>query len=402
MTMALEGIRVLDLSRLAPGPFCSMLLGDLGADVLLVEAPPEQLPGRNAAGAGAPRPQGTPGQATRGQAHNALGRNKRSIVLNLRSDEGKEVFFKLVKDADVVLEGFRPGAVTRLGVDYEAVSRVNPRVVYCSLSGYGQTGPYSQLVGHDINYISIGGALGLIGWPDTPPAIPMNIIADFAGGGLHAAFAILAAIIAREKTGRGQYVDIAMSDGVLYLLASAISGYLGSGNVPTRGATMLNGANPHYNVYQCADDKWISIGSLEPHFWANLCRVVGREDFLPHQNNRAMHEEIASHLRDSFRSKTRAEWFEIMQQTDICVGPVYSLDEALADPQNLARDMVIEVDHPDHGKVRQVGIGPKLSDTPGSVRSTAPRPGQDTESVLSTLGYTAEQVAGLREKGAVG
>ncbi|HXH20836.1 MAG TPA: CaiB/BaiF CoA-transferase family protein [Dehalococcoidia bacterium] len=397
MTMALEGLKVLDLSRLAPGPFCSMLLGDLGADVLLVEAPPEQLPGRQP-GQGQ-RPPGA-GQG-RGQAYNALGRNKRSIVLNLRSEEGREVFYKLARDADVVLEGFRPGVVSRLGVDYDTVSKINPRIIYCSLSGYGQTGPYNQLVGHDINYISIGGALGLIGWPDTPPAIPMNLLADFAGGGLHAAFAILAAVIAREKTGRGQYVDIAMSDGVLYLLASAISGYFASGNVPSRGATMLNGAAPHYNVYECADGKWLSLGSLEPHFWANLCKTVGREDFIPHQNDPAKRPEIAAYFKQTFKTKTRDEWFAIMQQTDICVGPVYALDEALADPQNLARGMVVEVEHPDLGKVKQVGIGPKLSDTPGAVRSTAPAPGQHTDSVLASLGYSAAEIAALREKGAV-
>jgi crotonobetainyl-CoA:carnitine CoA-transferase CaiB-like acyl-CoA transferase len=405
MAMALEGLKVLDLSRLAPGPFCSMLLGDLGADVLLVEAPPDQLPGRGLAGGSPARAQaqgvGATVRPASGPAYNALGRNKRSIVLNLRSDEGRAVFMDLAKDADVVLEGFRPGVVKRLGVDYEAVSAINPRVVYCSLSGFGQTGPYSQLVGHDINYISVAGALGLIGWPDTPPAIPMNLLADFAGGGLHAAFAILAAIIARERSGRGQYVDIAMSDGVLYLLASAISGYFQSGNVPTRGATMLNGAAAHYNVYECADGKWISIGSLEPHFWANLCRVMGREDFLPHQNDRDMRAEISDHFRRTFRTKTRDEWFEIMKQTDICVAPVYALDEALNDPQNLARGMVIEVDHPELGKVKQVGIGPKFSETPGAVRSTAPRPGQHTDEVLTALGYPAEKIAALREKGAV-
>jgi crotonobetainyl-CoA:carnitine CoA-transferase CaiB-like acyl-CoA transferase len=403
MTMALEGIKVVDLSRLAPGPFCSMMLGDMGADVLLVEAPPDQLPGRNAipAQADAARQMAAAAGMGRGPAYNALGRNKRSIVLNLRSDEGKKVFFDLVKDADVVLEGFRPGVVKRLGVDYDAVSKVNPRAVYCSLSGFGQTGPYSQFVGHDINYISVGGALGLIGWPDTPPAIPMNIIADFAGGGMHAAFAILAALLARDRTGRGQYVDIAMSDGVMYLLASAISGVLGGGAVPQRGSTMLNGAAPHYNVYECADGKWISIGSLEPHFWANLCRTMGREDLLPQQNNREVQPQTAAFFREQFKTKTRDEWFKVLTQTDICAGPVLALDEALQDPQNVARQMVIEVDHPTLGKVKQVGIGPKLSETPGSVRSTAPTPGQHTDEVLRGLGYGADQIAALRASGAV-
>jgi crotonobetainyl-CoA:carnitine CoA-transferase CaiB-like acyl-CoA transferase len=396
MTMALEGIKVLDLSRLAPGPFCSMLLGDLGADVLLVEAPPEQLP----SGGAAPRP-AEAAVSTRGPAYNPLGRNKRSIVINLRLEEGRQVFYRLAREADVVLEGFRPGVVKRLGVDYDTISALNPRIVYCSLSGYGQSGPYSQLVGHDINYISVGGALGMIGWPDTPPAIPMNLLADFAGGGLHAAFAILAALIARDRTGRGQYVDIAMSDGVLYLLASATGGYFASGNVPLRGETMLNGAVPHYNVYECADGKWISLGSLEPHFWANLCRAMGREDFLAHQYDRSKRDEVFAHFRQAFKTKTRDEWFEVLRQTDICVAPVYDLGEALSDPQNLARGMVVEVDHPDLGRVKQVGIGPKFSETPGKVRSTAPNAGQHTDAVLAAAGYSASDIASLREKGVV-
>jgi crotonobetainyl-CoA:carnitine CoA-transferase CaiB-like acyl-CoA transferase len=396
MTMALEGIKVLDLSRLAPGPFCSMLLGDLGADVLLVEAPPEQLP----SGGAAPRP-AEGAVSTRGPAYNPLGRNKRSIVINLRTEEGREVFYRLAREADVVLEGFRPGVVKRLGVDYETISALNPRIVYCSLSGYGQSGPYNQLVGHDINYISVGGALGMIGWPDTPPAIPMNLLADFAGGGLHAAFAILAALIARDRTGRGQYVDIAMSDGVLYLLASATGGYFASGNIPLRGETMLNGAVPHYNVYECGDGKWISLGSLEPHFWANLCRAMGREDFLPHQYDRSKRDEVFASFRQAFKTKTRDEWFEVLTQTDICVAPVYDLGEALSDPQNLARGMVVEVDHPELGRVKQVGIGPKLSETPGKVRSTAPYAGQHTDAVLAAAGYSASDIASLRKKGVV-
>ena len=414
MSMALEGLKVVDLSRLAPGPFCSMLLGDLGADVLLVEAPPEQLPGMGMAALRqapdrAPRSAGpstssgrSPAPApSRSAAANALGRNKRSIVINLRADEGRELFYRIARDADVVLEGFRPGVVKRLGVDYETLSALNARLVYCSLSGYGQEGPYSQMVGHDINYISIAGALGLIGWPETPPAIPMNVLADFAGGGLHAAFAILAAIVARERTGRGQYVDIAMSDGVLYLLASAISGLIASGNVPERGATALNGALPHYNVYQCADGGWISVGSLEPHFWANLCRALGREDLIPHQYSREKRDEVFDYFRVTFRTKTRDEWFEALKQSDICAAPVYGLDEALNDPQNLARGMVIEVEHPTLGKIKQVGIGPKLSETPGRVRSTAPLPGQHTDDVLESAGYSASEVAALREKGVV-
>ena len=385
--LPLDDVRILDLSRLAPGPFCSMLLGDLGADVLLIEPPPDSRAGQG----------GTPA----GDAHDALRRNKRSIVLNLRDEEARAAFYRLAESVDVVLEGFRPGVVKRLAVDYDTLRAKNPRLIYCSLSGYGQTGPYSGMVGHDINYISIGGALGMIGWPDQPPAIPMNVIADFAAGGLHAAYGILAALHARERTGRGQHVDIAMSDGVMYLLSMIVSGYFGSGRVPERGATVLNGSVPHYNVYQCADGNWITLGSLEPHFWANLCKAMGREDFIPYQYDSARRDEIFAHFRQQFASKTRDEWFDALKETDVCVAPVLALDEALSNPHNLARNMVIEVDSSD-GKVKQVGIATKLSETPGAVRSTSPAPGQHTDEVLASLGFDAGAISSLREKGAVG
>jgi len=385
--LPLDDVRILDLSRLAPGPFCTMLLGDLGADVLVVEAPADSKAGR--------------GVGRGPEAHDALGRNKRSIILNLRDEAARDVFYRLADESDVVVEGFRPGVVQRLGVDYETLSKRNPRLVYCSLSGYGQTGPYSQLVGHDINYISVGGALGMNGWPGQPPAIPMNIIADFAAGGLHAAYGILAALHARGRTERGQYVDIAMSDGVLYLLAMSVGGYFATGGVPRPGATLLNGSAPNYNVYQCRDGGWISLGSLEPHFWANLCRTLGREDLIPHQYDASRREEVFAYFRERFLTKTRDEWFELLKQTDICAAPVYGLDEALSDPHNLARDMVVEVAHPG-GRVKQVGIATKLSETPGAVRAIAPAPGQHTDEVLASLGFDAAAIAALRERGAAG
>ncbi|MDP9237156.1 MAG: CoA transferase [Chloroflexota bacterium] len=392
--LALEGIKILDLSRLAPGPFCSMMLGDMGADVLLIEAPAD---GKLAPAVAGGRNQDLDKMA----AYNMMSRNKRSIVLNLREPDAREIFYKLADTADVVLEGFRPGVVKRLGVDYDALKERNPRIVYCSLSGFGQSGPYSQLVGHDINYISVAGVLSMIGWPDTPPAIPMNIIADFAGGGMHAAYGILAALFARERSGRGQYVDIAMSDGAMYLLASLAGSVLMGGASPSRGATLLNGAVPHYNVYECSDGGWISIGSLEPHFFVNLCKTMQCEQYIPHQYDASKRDEIAAYFRKQFSTKTRDEWFAILSQTDICAGPVYSLEEALGDPHNLARQMVIEVDHPTLGKVKHIGIGTKLSDTPGSVRSTAPLAGQHTDDVLSSIGYNEAAVATLRERGVV-
>jgi crotonobetainyl-CoA:carnitine CoA-transferase CaiB-like acyl-CoA transferase len=397
--LALEGIRVLDLSRLAPGPYCSMLLADLGADVLLVEEP--VATGGRPAGQAARRLLERD-ISERAMVFNALSRNKRSIALNLKNEAGRQVLHRLAERADVLLEGFRPGVVKRLAADYDTLSRINPRIVYCSLSGYGQSGSYAGLVGHDINYISIGGALGMIGWPGMPPAIPMNIIADFAGGGLYAAFAILAAIIARERTGRGQYVDVAMTDGVISLLAGAVSQYFASGVAPRPGESFLNGAVPFYCVYETRDEKWLSIGCLEPGFWEALCRALGREDFIPYQMNADKHPEVFDYLRREFKTRTRDEWFEYLRQFDICVGPVYSLDEVFNDPQVRAREMVVELEHPTVGKVQQVGVAAKLSETPGSVRSLAPGRGQHTEEVLLDLGYSRQQIRELRTEGAVG
>ena len=388
--MPLEGIRILDLTRQAPGPYCTMLLGDLGADVIIVEEAP---------GAGRRMEMGMSG---RGQAFWALNRNKRSVGLNLKDLKAQEAFLRLAEKADVVIEGFRPGVVKRLGVDYEAVKARNGRAIYCSLSGYGQTGPYAGLVGHDINYISIGGALGMIGRPQSPPAIPMNIVADFAGGGLYAAFAILAAVIARGQTGRGQYVDIAMSDGVTSLLAFPASQYFAAGLVPKAGEEMLNGGYPAYAVYETADGKWLSIGCIEPWFWAELCKALGLEEYIPHQNNREKYGEMFEALGKRFKEKTRDQWFEELRRRDICVGPVYSLDEVFEDPHVQARQMVVELQHPEFGPVRQVGIGPKFSDTPGAVRTTAPSRGQHTAELLAEAGYSPAEIENLRAANAAG
>jgi crotonobetainyl-CoA:carnitine CoA-transferase CaiB-like acyl-CoA transferase len=391
--LALEHIRVLDLSRLAPGPYCSMLLADMGADVLMVEAPPQFVSSRPTAS--------DPDERERQRAGNALRRNKRSLVLNLREDAGREAFYRLCADADVVLEGFRPGVVDRLGVDYETVSKINDRIVYCSISGYGQTGPYRDLVGHDINYISIAGALGMIGRSGQPPAIPHNLLADFAGGGLTGAFAIAVALLAREQTGRGQYVDIAMSDGVMQLLGPLMGGVLAGAEPPGRGETRLSGGSPNYDAYETSDGRWISIGSIEEYFWDALCDVVGRPDFKPFEYEESKFDEIRAHFVQTFKQKTRDQWFEELREIDLCVSPVLDLDEAVNDEHNRARNMVVEVEDPVVGKILQVGIAPKLSETPGAVRSTAPALGAHSDDVLKDLGYSAQEIDSLREQNIV-
>ena len=395
MPGALDGIKVVDLSRMAPGPFCTMALGDLGAEVIRVEEPGGGRMARERAG------DTDEVEARRRAAFNALNRNKRSIALNLKHPDAQEVLYRLVRDADVFVEGFRPGVVSRLGCDFETLREINPRLVFCSLSGYGQDGPYSNMVGHDINYISVGGALGVIGAGGGPPVIPYNIIADYAGGGLHAAMAILAALMARQHTGKGQYVDIAMSDGVTYMLASLLSEYFMTGDVPSRGEMGLNGGAPYYNVYRCRDGQYISVGCIEPWFWSTLCRTLGREDLIEGQFDSDRSEFVKSELETVFAEKDRDEWWELLSAVDnIAVAKVSSLDEVVTDTQNLHRQMVLDAGMVDGVPVRQVGIGPKLSETPGSIRSLGSSVGQHTGEILGELGYSSEQVAGMRDSGA--
>ena len=395
MATALEGIKVVDLSRMAPGPFCTMALGDLGADVIRVEEPGG---GRMARERGTGTAQA---EIERRAAFNALNRNKRSIALNLKHSDAQGLLHRLVEDADVFVEGFRPGVVSRLGCDYETLKEINPRLVYCSLSGYGQDGPYADLVGHDINYISVGGALGVIGASEGPPIIPYNIIADYAGGGFHAAMAILAALMARQHTGRGQYVDIAMSDGVAYMLASLMSEYFATGAVPTRGEMGLNGGAPYYNVYRCKDGGYISVGCIEPWFWSALCQALGREDLIGGQFEPDRAAYVRSELESVFTTKDRDEWWELLSgRPNIAVAKVSPLDEVVVDIQNVHRKMVVDVGEVDGRPVQQVGIGPKLSETPGSIRSLGATVGQHTEEVLSEMGYSCGEIAALRESGA--
>lgn len=393
----LDGITVLDLTRLAPGPYCTMILGDLGADVIRIHnpAPPD---GRRAEQMGAAPDR--PLIEWRGTEADALDRNKRSIGLNLKDERAREVFYALARDADVVVEEMRPGVVERLGVDYETLRELNKRIVYCSVTGFGQTGPYRLLAGHDLNYIGMAGALGLIGDADGRPVTPQNIIADYAGGGLLAAMGVCAALYEREKSGEGQLVDAAMSDGVTYLLAQFISALYGNDERPERGHSIYTGDLPQYDVYETADGKWITIGSLEPWFYANLCRTIGREDLIPHAWDADKHPEVREAFAAAFKARTRDELFEWLNQTDLCANRMLELDELEDDPQIQEREMIVELPGTD-GPVKQVGVAPKLSRTPLSARTVAPSPGAHTEEILAAAGYSADQIAELRGAGAV-
>lgn len=390
MPMALEGIKVLDLTKLGPGPFCTMMLGDLGADVIKVEAPVD--------------PNATAGTEDQMEAANkALNRNKRSIVLNLKNEDAKAIFLKLAQKADVIVEGFRPGVVKRLGIDYDTVKKINPGIVYCSISGYGQDGPYKMLPGHDLNYIALTGALAAMGpEKDGKFGVPLNLVGDFAGGTMHAAVGILAALVARQKTGQGQYVDTAMTDTVISLLTFTAADYLATGIVPRRGETLLTGyLSPFYSIYETKDNKFIVIACVEPHFWANLCKALGKDEYILDQSAEgARREEIFASLRKVFLTKTCKEWFEFLATKDVPVAPVNDLEEAFKDPQVLHRKMILESKDSQGQAVKQVAPGIKLSATPASIRTMSPSPGQHTEEILKDLGYKEAEIKDLKQKGA--
>jgi alpha-methylacyl-CoA racemase len=396
MTLPLHGVRVLDLSRLLPGPFCSLLLADFGADVLKVEdtgmgdylrwSPPVY--------------EGADGTASSAMFL-ALNRNKRSVRVNLKDARGREVLFALVRDSDVVLESFRPGVLDRLGCGYEALRAVNPGIVYCAISGYGQDSPLRDRSGHDLNYLALAGLLGLTGDRDGAPVQPAGQIADLGGGALMAAFGILTALRERDRSGEGQLVDVSMTDGTLSWLAMVAARMLADGAVPRRGALELGGALVCYRPYLCADG-WITIGALEPKFWSAFCLGVGREDLVAGQfdppgseTHRAVEAIVAA--------RTRAEWTEFAAEHDCCLEPVLDLDDVVASDHVRARAMLVEIDQPGAERpVRQLGVPVKLSRTPGEPRRRpGPALGEHTEEVLLELGYGSEEIRELFDVGAV-
>jgi crotonobetainyl-CoA:carnitine CoA-transferase CaiB-like acyl-CoA transferase len=402
MGLPLEGIRVLDLSRLLPGGFCSLLLADFGAEVLKVED----------TGAGdyirwAPPYYEGAEDSAKSAMFLSLNRNKRSIRIDLKSEGGREVLLRLVREYDVVLESFRPGVLDRLGVGYERMREVNPGIVYCAISGYGQTGPKRDASGHDMNYLGLVGLLGLSGEAGGPPVQSEGQIADIGGGALMAAFGIMAAL--RERgggggkagSGEGQLVDVSMADGALSWLAMVAGRYFADGLVPKRGEQMLAGALICYRPYECADG-WVTLGALEPKFWQAWCRGVGREELIEKQFEKPGSEAHAE-VVEIFKSRRRAQWETFATEHDCCLEPLLDLDEALASQLVREREMVVELHQPGvEGAVRQLGIPVKLDRTPGDHdRLPGPALGEHTEEVLRAAGYDEQEIARLIEQGAV-
>jgi len=395
VSLPLEGLRILDLSRLLPGGFCSLLLADLGADVLKVEdtgmgdyvrwAPPYYEGAEDSA---------------KSALFLALNRNKRSIRVNLKEEGGRDVLLRLAREHDVLLESFRPGVLDRLGVGYERLREENPGLVYCAITGYGQDGPYRDRSGHDMNYLGLTGLLGLTGDREGPPVQAAGQIADLGGGALMAAVGILSALRERDRSGEGQLVDVSMTDGSLAWLAMVAGRYLADGEPPERGDPELAGALVCYRPYACADG-WVTLGALEPKFWAAWCTGVGREDLIEKQFERPgspTHVEVEA----IFMERTRQQWQAFASEHDCCLDPVLDLDEALDSELVRARGMVVELDQPGAATpVRQLGPPIKLSRTPASVREPGPALGEHTHEVLRDAGYSDDEIAALEQAGAV-
>jgi crotonobetainyl-CoA:carnitine CoA-transferase CaiB-like acyl-CoA transferase len=386
----LRGLRILDLPRLLPGPVATMHLADLGAEVIKIE---DTGAGDYARTMG---PGADPAAGVDSLYFRMVNRNKKGLRLDLKQAAGVEVFRRLAKHADVIVESFRPGVVDRLGIGYETIRQINPRVVYCSISGYGQTGPWAELAGHDINFLATAGLLDQIGTHDGKisgaPAIPNLQIGDLLGGALTPLVGVLAAVIGARSSGQGSHVDVAMSDAVLAHTIFPLVATLLDGRPAPRGADLLTGGVPCYAVYRTADERYLAVGALEPKFWQAMCAAIGRPDLVPF--GLATGDEglrVKAELATLIASRPLAHWQSIFAVADCCVTPILRLDEAIGHPQFVAREMVVEV-----GGTKQYAPPFKLSAWPWAHASPAPAVGADSEAVLAAAGFDAPEIAALR------
>ena len=404
MPLPLEGKVILDLTRMLPGPYCSMILADLGAEVIRVEDP--KYPYAN------PPPFFQKGRYRESAFNSILMRNKKSITLNLKKEKAREIFYELVKKADVVLDTFRPKVTNKLKIDYDTLSSINPSIICCSLTGYGQNGPYEQIAGHDLNYIGICGILNLnrerlIFGQEEKERIPIvpGIQAADIGGGLVSAIGILGAIIERgnNPNKKGQYIDISMTDSVFSFMPMAAAYHFSKDlNDGIQTQNLLHGDFPFYSVYKTKDNKFVSVGVIEVKFWRELCDGLGREDLKLKQTAQGEEKEgVFQELQKEFLKKTQKEWMEIFKDLDACVMPIKSFAEACEDPQIKARNMVVELEHPKFGKIQNVGSPIKYSRTSLTIRNLASKVGQNTKEILKSLNYNDEDISNFKRKGII-
>ncbi len=393
MTDALKGIKVLDLSRLLPGPYCTLILADHGAEVIKIESPEE---GDYIRKLGV--------MLDEDSAYFwHLNRNKKSVTLNLKDPEGKEIFKRMVKEADVLVESFRPGVMESLDLGYEQLSKINPALIYCAITGYGKDGPYKSRAGHDLNYTSIAGINALSGGKGESPIVPIMQLADVGGGSLWGSIAILIALQARSNTGRGQFLDISMTEGSIACLPLQVTELFSNQPIPRRNEGLLSGFFACYNIYETKDEKHLSLGALERKFWKVFCEAVGRPDWVDQQFGPAeVQQKLKEEVAQLFFEKTRDEWVDYFSDNDdCCVEPLLELHEVEKHPQIEFRKFFLDVEHPQRGKLKQLGFPCKLSETPARVTKNPPRLGEDTEEVLSGLGLSGEEIKALKRKGSI-
>ena len=393
MNPPLKSIRILDLSRSLTGPFCSMILADLGAEVIKVEIPEV---------GDMTRSWGPPFIGGESAYFLCVNRNKKSMTLNLKTEKGKKILYRLAEKCDVLLENFRPGVTDKLGVNYEAIHEINPRMVYCSISGFGQTGPYRDWPAYDIVVQGLGGFMGITGEFGRPPVRVGVAITDILAGA-HAAIAILSALIARKTTGKGQWIDVSMLDGAVSWMTYMAANYFATGKVPER----MGSAHPNIVPYQCfetKDGKYINIAIGNDRLWTSLCKILGLKKlvqdprFATNPKRVKNRNELISMLTKVFSTKIRDEWLEILGREIPC-GPVYTMDEIFSDPQVLHRGMLVEIDHPVAGKIKQIGVPMKFSETLGEIKAPPPLLGQHTEEILKIfLKLSENEVSQLRKE----
>lgn len=374
----LKGIRILDLSRLLPGPLCAQHLAYLGAEVIKIEDTDQ-------------------GDYARPALRNLVNRGKKAIRINLKHEQGKEVFKTLVKNADVVLEGFRPGTLGKLGVGYETLHQLNPRLVFCSITGYGQTGPRSHNAGHDLNYIALTGILDQTGTPDSTPVLPGFLIGDILGGTLSAAMGILAALVEAQTTGIGRMVDVSMADAILSHSVLALADINDHGRTAKRGEGPHTGATPQYNIYETADSQFIVVAAQEKKFWDTFCITIGRADLMPaHGKSGSEGMATKNEIASIIRRQSLAQWCEKFKGTDCCFSPVLSLDKALTDEQVIYRKAIQKV-----GSEYRITLPFQMSGLEIDATKPSPDKGQHTDEVLENLGFNAQQISTLRKVGAI-
>ena len=383
---ALDGLRVLDLSSVGPAARASRMLADYGARVIKVGPPPSQH------GVQIEPPYFSYG----------AGRGLERVAIDLKNPKGLETFLRLAAEADVLIESFRPGVAARLGLGYDDVRRVNPRIVYASTSGYGQSGPYARWAGHDLNYLGLGGFLYCSGpRADGGPALPGATVADSAAGGMQAVIGILAALLERERTQAGRYLDVSVAEGVLSLMALHVDEHLATGGEPGPGTNILTGRYACYDVYRARDGGWLAVAPIEPAFFANLCKALGLEEWIPYQTDDTRQDEIRTAFRRAFARRDRDAWVAELAPADTCVSPVYAISELVNDPHFTSRGAFVEVEHPEHGCFRQVGPVLAGAERPEAVETLESSHTRHTDALLREVGLSADEIAALHEEGVV-